>query len=153
MEGPDHAASLEKDEFAELVKGIREIEDALGSGDERIISQGEMINRENLAKSLVSAKNLKKGTIIKPEHLKVLSPGQGLSAQSYEKLLGRKVQRDMMEEEYFYPSDLLDSRIEPKNYKFKRPWGIPVRYYDFQEFYSKVKPDIFEARNSLITTS
>lgn len=144
MEGPDHAASLERDEFKALVAGIREIEDALGDGIERSISQGEMINRENLAKSLVASTDLLKGTIIEPKHLKVLSPGQGLSAQNYEQLLGRAVQRDMSEEDYFYPSDLGDTRVEPKSYKFNRPWGIPVRYHDFVEYNAKISPDFFE---------
>ena len=31
MEGPDHA-SLEKNEFSQLVEGIREVEQSLGSG-------------------------------------------------------------------------------------------------------------------------
>ena len=144
MEGPDHAASLEKDEFKMLVTGIREIEEALGEGLERSISQGEMINRENLAKSLVASIDLVKGTVIEPQHLKVLSPGQGLSAQNYEKLLGRTVQRDMLEEEYFYPSDLEDTRVEPRSYKFHRPWGVPVRYHDFAEYKAKINPDVFE---------
>ena len=144
MEGPDHAASLERGEFKALVAGIREIEEALGDGLERTISQGEMINRENLAKSLVASTDLVKGTIIEAQHLKVLSPGQGLSAQNYELLLGRTVQRDMREEDYFYPSDLQDRRVEPKSYKFNRPWGVPVRYHDFAEYNSKIKPDAFE---------
>ena len=144
MEGPDHAASLERSEFKALVLGIREIEEALGDGVERTISQGEMINRENLSKSLVASTDLAKGTIIEPQHLKVLSPGQGLSAQNYEKLLGRTVQREMREEDYFYPSDLQDARVEPKNYSFKRPWGVPVRYHDFREYNSKINPDCFE---------
>jgi len=144
MEGPDHAASLERGEFKALVTGIREIEEALGDGIEKSISQGEMINRENLAKSLVASTDLVKGTIIEPRHLKVLSPGQGLSAQNYELLLGRTVQRDMLEEEYFYPSDLQDARVEPKLYGFDRPWGVPVRYHDFAEYNTKISPDIFE---------
>ena len=44
----------------------------------------------------------------------MLSPGQGLSPQSYKDLLGLKAQRDMLEEDYFYPSDLQDNRIEAK---------------------------------------
>ena len=144
MEGPDHAASLEPAEFKMLVSGIREIEEALGDGLKRTVSQGEMINRENLSKSLVASKNLAKGTIIESQHLSVLSPGQGLSAQNYEKLLGRTVKRDMLEEDYFYPSDLQDTIIEPKNYKFNRPWGVPVRYHDFEEYNSKIRPDVFE---------
>ena len=144
LEGPDHAASLEPAEFESLVRGIREIEDALGDGLERIVSQGEMINRENLAKSLVARSNLAKGTLIESHHLKVMSPGQGLSAQSYHQLVGRKLSRDMKEEDYFYPSDLQDGRVEPNKYSFKRPWGIPVRYHDFTEYESKIQPDIFE---------
>jgi len=144
MEGPDHSASLVPSEFGALVAGIREIEEALGDGLSRTISQGEMINRENLAKSLVASTDLTKGTIIESQHLKVLSPGQGLSAQNYEKLLGRTVQRDMLEEDYFYPSDLQDTRVEPKSYKFNRPWGVPVRYHDFGEYNAKISPDSFE---------
>ena len=144
MEGPDHAASLERGEFKALVSGIREIEEALGDGVERTISQGEMINRENLSKSLVASTALAKGTIIEPQHLKVLSPGQGLSAQNYEKLLGRTVQREMLEEDYFYPSDLQDARVEPNSYNFSRPWGVPVRYHDFGEYSAKISPDCFE---------
>jgi sialic acid synthase SpsE len=144
MEGPDHAASLEPGEFKALVSGIREIEEGLGDGAVRTVSQGEMINRENLAKSLVAAVDLKEGTVIGSQHLKVLSPGQGLSAQSYDLLLGRKLLRNMQEEDYFYPSDLQDGRLEPRKYSFKRPWGVPVRYHDFSDYEAKITPDIFE---------
>ena len=144
MEGPDHAASLEKHELRSLIDGVREIEHALGDGKNRTISQGEMINRENLAKSLVASQNIPKGTKIESHHIKVLSPGQGLSAQNYNDLLGKKIKRDIMEEDYFYPSDLNEKFTEPRNYKFSRPWGIPVRYHDFAEYNDKVSPDIFE---------
>jgi N-acetylneuraminate synthase len=50
----------------------------------------------------------------------------------------------MSEEEYFYPSDLQDARVEPKIYEFNRPWGVPVRYHDFAEYNAKISPDIFE---------
>ncbi len=49
-----------------------------------------------------------------------------------------------MEEGYFYSSDLEDIRTEPKNYKFSRPWGVPVRYHDFSEYKAKISPDIIE---------
>ncbi|MFL6601403.1 MAG: N-acetylneuraminate synthase family protein [Steroidobacteraceae bacterium] len=144
LEGPDHAASLETREFKRLIEGIREIEPALGDDAERRISQGEMINRENLAKSLVAATALSKGTLIKPEHIKVRSPGQGLSPQLYEKLLGRIVQRDLKEEDFFHASDLQTERVEPRAYAFQRPWGVPVRYHDFQEYRERINPDLFE---------
>lgn len=144
MEGPDHAASLDQAEFGRLIEGIREIEQALGDDGERRLSQGEMINRENLAKSLVATTALAKGTVLRPEHISVRSPGQGLSPQRYEELLGRTLQHDMGEEDFFYPSDLQDARIEPREYKLRRPWGVPVRYHDFQEYLGRIRPDLFE---------
>lgn len=144
MEGPDHAASLVPSEFARMVEGIREIEQALGEGKERRLSQGEMINRENLGKSLVAATALSKGTKLAPAHIKVRSPGQGLSPQRYEELLGRTLRHDMAEEDFFFPSDLQDKRIEPRDYRFTRPWGVPVRYHDFREYAARIKPDLWE---------
>ncbi|HEY0666715.1 MAG TPA: N-acetylneuraminate synthase family protein [Sphingobacteriaceae bacterium] len=145
MEGPDHAASLEFAEFKKLIEGIREVEQALGDENaERFFSQGEMMNRENLSKSLVAASDLKKGTVIKSSDVKVLSPGQGLSPQNYDTLLGKVLNRDMVEEDFFFPSDLQEKRIEPRDYNFKLPWGIPVRYHDIEEYNARIKPDLFE---------
>jgi sialic acid synthase SpsE/sugar phosphate isomerase/epimerase len=144
MEGPDHAASLTHVEFKRMIEGIREIEEALGEGKARHMSQGEMINRENLGKSLIAAKALPKGVVLCAEHIKVRSPGQGLSPQRYEALIGRTLQRDMMEEDFFYASDLNDHRTEPRPYHFTRPWGVPVRYHDFKEYDARIKPDLWE---------
>jgi len=146
MEGPDHAASLEFNEFKKLIEGCREIELALGNSDstERKFSQGEMINRENLAKSLVASKKLKKDQIITHDDIKVLSPGQGLSPQNYDSLIGLKLKRDMEKEDYFFNSDLKSSHQVIKDYKFKRPWGIPVRYHDFNNYINLIKPPMFE---------
>jgi len=144
MEGPDHAASLEYNEFQEMIKGIREIEEALGTGGQRQLSQGEMINRENLGKSLVAAKDLKKGTVLTADDIKVLSPGQGLAPNNYDKLIGIELKRDVNLEEYFFSSDIEDKRYKPRQYKFKHPWGVPVRYHDFQTYKEKIEPDMYE---------
>lgn len=144
MEGPDHAASLTNQEFSAMVKGIRNIEEALGSGQKRVMSQGEVINRENLGKSLVAATALTKGLVLKSEHIKVCSPGQGLSPQNYDKLVGHTLNRDMLAEDFFFESDLSGNLIEPRSYEFRRPWGIPIRFHDFQEYAERVCPDIWE---------
>lgn len=143
MEGPDHAASLTKNEFSKMVSGIREIESALG-GSKRKLSQGEMINRENLAKSLVSSRNIKKGEIIKADDIKVRSPGQGLSPQYFEDLVGREIDHEMKEEDFFFQSDLGNMRVEPRDYLFSRPWGVPVRYHDFEEYNKKINSSLYE---------
>jgi sialic acid synthase SpsE/sugar phosphate isomerase/epimerase len=134
MEGPDHAASLVPGDFKKLVTGIREIEESLGSSNKRHMSQGEMINRENLAKSLVASRPLKAGTILAEQDISVRSPGQGISPQKFVQLVGKKLGRDMEEEDFFYDTDLNDLVISPKAYNFERPWGLPVRYHDFDQY-------------------
>ena len=144
LEGPDHAASLTPAEFEDMVVGIREVEQALGQWGERKLSQGEMINRENLGKSLVAAENLQSGTVLEAKHILVRSPGQGLSPQNYPELVGKTLERDMQTEDYFFPSDLHGAVSKPREYRFARPWGLPVRYHDFKEYSDQVSPDLWE---------
>ncbi len=145
MEGPDHAASLEFDEFKSMIIGFRELEKAFGEKHlKRKVSQGEMINRENLSKSLVASRDLKIGDIVKENDIKVLSPGQGLSPQNFESLIGIKLKRNIDFENYFFKSDIEEEIIYEKNYNYNRPWGIPVRYHDFEKFKKLVNPDFFE---------
>ena len=147
MEGPDHAASLEPAEYAALVAGIREVEIALGPLDmprQRILSQGELINRENLGKSVVAARDLPEGTVIKPEDLLVRSPGQGLTPIHLPRLIGHRTRRAMKADDYFFLSDLENTDSKPHEYKFSRPWGIPVRYHDAKAFLARCKPDLLE---------
>ncbi|WP_247326486.1 N-acetylneuraminate synthase family protein [Bradyrhizobium sp. 141] len=145
MEGPDHAASLEPEEFKSLVSGIREVEAARGEKRaERALSQGELINRENLAKSLVAARDLSAGTVISEADIAVKSPGQGLSPLKMPALLGRKLTRTMAADDYFFQSDLDEGAAKARRYRFDRPWGVPIRYHDAERFLEICEPDIIE---------
>jgi N-acetylneuraminate synthase len=145
MEGPDHAASLEPEEFKALVSGIREVETARGEKlAERALSQGELINRENLAKSLVAARDIAAGTVVTESDVAVKSPGQGLSPLKMPALIGRRLSRAMTRDDYFFQSDLADSAATARRYRFDRPWGVPVRYHDTQRFLEICQPDIIE---------
>ncbi|MDH2398914.1 N-acetylneuraminate synthase family protein [Bradyrhizobium sp. SSUT18] len=145
MEGPDHAASLEPEEFKTLVSGIREVEAARGEKlAERALSQGELINRENLAKSLVAARDLPAGTVISESDVAVKSPGQGLSPLKMPALLGRKLTRTMATDDYFFQSDLDEGTAKARRFHFDRPWGVPVRYHDTERFLEICEPDIIE---------
>ena len=145
MEGPDHAASLEPEEFKALVSGIREVEAARGEKlAERALSQGELINRENLAKSLVAARDIAAGTVVAESDVAVKSPGQGLSPLKMPALIGRRLNRAMARDDYFFQSDLADGAATARRYRFDRPWGVPVRYHDTQRFLEICQPDIIE---------
>ncbi|HEY9455712.1 MAG TPA: N-acetylneuraminate synthase family protein [Bradyrhizobium sp.] len=145
MEGPDHAASLEPEEFKALVSGIREVEAARGEKlAERALSQGELINRENLAKSLVAARDIPAGTVVAESDIAVRSPGQGLSPLRMPALIGRRLNRAMARDDYFFQSDLDNGTATARRYRFDRPWGVPVRYHDIQRFLEICQPDIIE---------
>ncbi|OLT55933.1 N-acetylneuraminate synthase family protein [Moorena bouillonii] len=144
MEGNDHKVSLLPDEFKTMVQGIRQVEAALGTSSERRLSQGELMNRENLAKSLVITCNLEPGQMITAEMITVKSPGQGIQPNRKADLIGQYAQRKFKAGDFFYPSDLGDGQVHARNYSFNRPWGVPVRYHDYKTILSKSNPDFLE---------
>jgi sialic acid synthase SpsE/sugar phosphate isomerase/epimerase len=144
MEGNDHKVSLLPNEFAQMVQEVREVEQSIGIGGERKLSQGEMMNRSTLAKSLVVTRRLAPGEIITDDILVARSPGQGLQPNRRNELLGRRAKRQMESGDFFYPSDLLDDSSEARNYNFRRPWGVPVRYHDYKTILSKTNPNLLE---------
>ena len=144
MEGTDHKASLLPEEFRNMVEGIRQVEATLGSSKTRTMTQGEKMNRSNLAKSLVARRDIKKGETITAEMLDVKSPGRGLQPDKKKLLIGKKIRRNIKAGEPFYSRDLLDKSFEPRKYKFSRPWGLPVRFHDFKKIIEKTNPDFVE---------
>lgn len=144
MEGTDHKASLLPEEFKAMVEGIRQVEAALGNAKERFLTQGERMNRDNLAKSVVAKRDIKKGEVIGEKMLAVTSPGRGLQPNRKHELIGRKAKRDVKKGEPFFPSDLISKTASPKKYKFRRPWGVPVRFHDFKNMIKRAKPDLVE---------
>ena len=88
LPGPDHKASLEPDQLAQMVQAIRIVEAALGDGEKRVMA-GESANRTLIRKSLVAARDLEVGTVTGPEDLLTLRPGDGRSAMDWWDVLGK----------------------------------------------------------------
>ena len=144
MEGNDHKVSLLPSEFSDMVTAIREVEESLGTNEERLLSQGELINRENLAKSLVAKSNIKTGEVIKENQVEIKSPGRGLQPNKKNKLIGLIAKRDISEGDFFYDSDIDGDIVTARAYKYKRPWGLPVRYHDYKNIIVDTNPDFIE---------
>lgn len=145
LEGNDHKVSLVPSEFKEMVVNIRRIEESLGDQGPRSVTQGEMMNREILAKSLVVSETISVGELISSNKVEIRSPGKGLQPNRFLDLVGRKATRDMKPGDFFFASDLEDSVAEAQpTYNFGRPWGIPVRFHDFKALTKKTKPDLAE---------
>jgi len=145
MEGNDHKVSLLPDEFTNMVKGIREVEQSIGNEDKREITQGELMNREILGKSLVINCDLKKGNTIHESMIDIRSPGQGLPPYRKKEIIGKEAKHDFRSGDFFFLSDLEDNlQCKPRKYNFKRKWGIPVRFHDLEKLSFGTNPDLVE---------
>ena len=144
LEGSDHKVSLLPNEFKEMVKAIRQVEEALGMGESRKMSQGEVMNRANLAKSLIVNRDLNIGEIIGENMIEVRSPGRGLQPNFLRQLVGKSSRRIMQKGDFFYPSDLGIGPSTARSYNFKRSWGVTVRWHDFVQILSKSNPEFLE---------
>jgi len=98
LEGPDHKASLEPDEFASMVKAIRNIEKALGS-EEKKPSLSEEKNIAIVRKSIVAKRAIKKGEIFTENNITVKRPGNGLSPMKWFEVLGCTAAKEFVEDE------------------------------------------------------
>ena len=98
MEGPDHKASLEPDELANMIQAIRNIECAIGTG-EKIPSESEKKNMIIARKSIVAAKKIKRGDIFSEDNITTKRPGNGISPMRWYEILGTFAQKDYEEDE------------------------------------------------------
>lgn len=91
-EGPDHAASLEPDDFRRMVIAIRNIENALGDGIKAPMPS-EIRNVPVARKSIVAARSLAAGEIIGPGDITAKRPSTGRSPMEYWSLIGTPAPR------------------------------------------------------------
>src|SRR5690554_6157817 len=131
MEGNDHKVSLLADEFRAMCEAIGQVSTSLGTNEPRNLSQGEMINREVLGKSIVAAVDIESGARVTQEMISIRSPGKGLPPSRLEDLVGRKMRRSVKKGDFFFESDIGGAIIVPRPYKFMLRHGIPVRFHDF----------------------
>lgn len=86
--GPDHAASLEPQEFVQMVAGIRNVENALGHGRKEP-AECETEIAAVARRSLVANGNIQAGARLNGAMLSVRRPGTGISPFDRAKVEGR----------------------------------------------------------------
>ncbi|MFT6632374.1 MAG: pseudaminic acid synthase [Bacteriovoracaceae bacterium] len=91
--GPDASFSLNKEEFAEMVKAVRAAESAVGVADYSI-SEKSKAGRV-FSRSLYFCTDLKKGEIIDEKSIRSVRPGHGLHPKHFAELIGKKLSRDV----------------------------------------------------------
>ncbi|MFA6196766.1 MAG: N-acetylneuraminate synthase [Sulfurimonas sp.] len=98
MSGPDHQASLNPQELAEMVKAIRNIEVALGNGM-KTPTKNELKNISVCRKSIVAKTKISKGDVFSTQNLTIKKPGDGLSPMLWDTLINKISDKDYDQDE------------------------------------------------------
>ncbi len=92
LPGPDHRASLEPGEFGSMVRGIREVELALGDGKKRL-TPGEIATQQVARRSLIARTDLPAGAVVQDSQVTAKRPGTGISPMELDRVVGRRLKR------------------------------------------------------------
>ncbi len=94
LPGPDHKASMEPDDFAEFVTGIRRIEAAIGDG-RKGPTEAEKKTALVGRRSITTRHDMAKGTVITADDIKIVRPGTGLAPRLLPVVIGCVLTRDV----------------------------------------------------------
>lgn len=148
--GTDHRASLEITELRSFVDSCRCVDSAMGPRSQlpRVPTQGELQNRLSLAKSICYRSSLKAGALLTIDDLCFRSPGDGLSPERADQYIGRRLEVNVLENsllsETDFSKDYFSAKHRPCLKNSALPWGIPVRYRDYEQLVSKLCPTFVE---------
>ena len=87
--------------------------------------------------------DLNPGQIIEA-HVGCAKPGQGLQPNRKADLVGKTVKRNLYSGDMLFPSDLGEDIATARNFRFHRPFGIPVRYHDLNSLAGESNFDLLE---------
>ena len=93
LAGPDHAASLEPDEFAEMVACVKSAVSALGSG-RKAPQPSERDTATASRRSIIAARPIRRGEPFTVQNLSTARPGTGVPAAEYWDWIGETARRD-----------------------------------------------------------
>lgn len=91
--GPDAAFSMEPAEFKEMVKGIRNVEKALGTVTYEL-TEKQKRSREH-SRSLFIVKDINKGELFTEENVKSIRPAFGMETKYFKDVIGEKASADI----------------------------------------------------------
>lgn len=98
LKGTDHAFSLSPAGLEHMIRDLRRVPVALGSGKKDVLDV-ERSPLVKMGKKIVASKSLEAGHIISVEDVRIMSPGDGLPPYELDNVLGRKLNRFVEEEE------------------------------------------------------
>ena len=144
LEGNDHKVSLLPDEFAAMVTAIRQVETSMGTAGTRSISQGEMMNREVLSKSLIITRDICAGEVLRREDVAISSPGIGIQPDRVEAFIGFPIEVEKTKGSFLFESDFQPQKGHFTLDSMAGHWGVPVRYHDVNATITDMAPPLIE---------
>lgn len=106
LEGMDHFYALEPQELKRMVEEIRKVEKAMGNGA-KVPVKAEYAERHYARRGIIAACNLKADDVIEEKHLDYVRPVNGIESKYYKEVIGRKVNKDIKEDEAIRWEDLV----------------------------------------------
>lgn len=91
--GPDASFSMEPDEFASMVKLVREVETAIGEVSYH--TDATKIKGREFSRSLFVVSNMKAGDVFSENNVRSIRPGNGLEPKYLNDVLGKRAARDI----------------------------------------------------------
>ena len=111
LPGIDQDASINPNELRQLVSDLKDSRLSLGSYEKfRAAEEEDTFN--SLRRSLVAAKSIVEGEIIKPEMISIMRPGSGLSTDYFDKIVGMKAKKTIKKNQLFKIEDLINNNGE-----------------------------------------
>jgi len=98
--GADADFSMDKEEFASMIKAIRETEKLLGKIDYSMTEKKKQSRR--FSRSLYVTKDIKKGELFTEDNVRSVRPGYGMHPKYLKDILGKTSNRDYTFGERFY---------------------------------------------------
>ena len=100
LPGPDHSFAIEPNELKEMIRCIREVEKAKGSGikEKSELESGEMYIKAR--RSIHAKVDIPKGTKITRDMLIIKRPGYGIKPKFIDVVVGKEAKKDIKEDEW-----------------------------------------------------
>jgi len=93
--GPDHAASLRPEVFAQYVRNARAAQSAKAGDEFDVVQDIEQDVRRVSRQSVCATRDLAAGQVIERDDVTVKRPGTGIPARRLDEVVGRKLLRDV----------------------------------------------------------
>lgn len=93
MDGPDHKLSINPEDFKIYINKLHSIFNTLGAGTKEVIEGAEIINA--IRRSLIAGKNINKGDIMNLDNIIFRRPQNGIPANEFNKVNGKKALKDI----------------------------------------------------------